>query len=382
MPPNLLGDVPRRARSSWPNSAATSAAWTAGAAQLRATAHRQRRRLPRRLLRIRDHQGLAVELGHHRHQGRARCRRGQGWCCCSIRWASTTATSALGLPQGGNGGFTQVLARAAQAFGAEIMLDTEVDRVITNNGRATGVALADGTEISAKVVVSAADPRRTFTEFVDPRELPAISSTPSAATASRAVSSKVNFALDGLPEYPALPGRATSSAASPTSGPSMEYLERAFDEAKYGWYSRGPTSTAHPVDHRPRHGPARQARHVVLHPLHPLSPEGQRLGCRAREDGRQRAAHARVVLPRILRPRAAARDRHPARHRTVGLPGGQHLPRGVASAADVLLPPAPGWNQYRTPIDGYYQCGSGTHPGGCVTGGPGKLAIHASPTVS
>ena len=93
----------------------------------------------------------------------------------SLRSASTTVSSAPGpSTRGGNGGFTQVLARAAQGFGAEIILELPVEEVITKNGRAVGVALADGTEYHADTVVEwALDPRRTFLELVDPRELPA-----------------------------------------------------------------------------------------------------------------------------------------------------------------------------------------------------------------
>src|SRR6478609_1617692 len=142
--------------------------------------------------------------------------------------------------KGGNGGFTKVLARAAQSFGAEIALESPVDHVITNDGRATGVALADGRELEAPVVVSAVDPRRTFLELVDPRELP----TDLVETIERfrfqGTSAKVNFALDGAPRYPALGDRTDQYRGFTNIGPSMEYLERAYDDAKYGWYSKRP----------------------------------------------------------------------------------------------------------------------------------------------
>ncbi|MFL5651536.1 MAG: phytoene desaturase family protein, partial [Chloroflexota bacterium] len=138
----------------------------------------------------------------------------------------------------GNGGFTQVLARAARSFGAEIVLESPVAEVITKNGRATGVALTDGTEYHATTVVSALDPRRTFLELVNPRELP----TDLVETITRfrfqGTSSKVNFALDGLPQHPALPGRGDQFRGFTNIGPSIEYLERAYDDAKYGWYSQ------------------------------------------------------------------------------------------------------------------------------------------------
>jgi len=140
----------------------------------------------------------------------------------------------------GNGGFTQVLARAARAFGADIVLEAPVASVITRDGRATGVALADGTEYHADVVVSALDPRRTFLELVNPRELPTDLVDNIERFRFQGTSAKVNFALDGLPKYPALGDRGDQYRGFTNIGPSMEYLERAFDDAKYGWYSKRP----------------------------------------------------------------------------------------------------------------------------------------------
>src|SRR3954447_17184146 len=140
----------------------------------------------------------------------------------------------------GNGGFTQVLARAAQAFGAEIALESPVERVITKDGRATGVALTDGTEFHVPVVVSALDPRRTFLELVDPLELPTDLVDAIRRFRFQGTSAKVNFALDGAPRYPALGDRSDQYRGFTNIGPSMEYLERAYDDAKYGWYSKRP----------------------------------------------------------------------------------------------------------------------------------------------
>jgi phytoene dehydrogenase-like protein len=278
--------------------------------------------------------------------------------------------------KGGNGGFTQVLARAAQAFGAEILLDTEVDRVITNNGRATGVALVDGTEISAKVVVSAADPRRTFTKFVDPRELPADLTDALSRYRYQGVSSKVNFALDGLPKYPALGDRGDQYRGFVNVGPSMEYTERAFDEAKYGWYSTRPyidgciQSTIDPDMAPP--GKHIMSCFVQYTPYH---LKGSDWGAEREKmaDNVQSTLesffpgfsdlvlHREIVTPLDI-------------EQVAGLPEGNIFHGELLGPQMYFFRPAPGWNQYRTPIEGYYQCGSGTHPGGCVTGGPGRLA--------
>ena len=184
--------------------------------------------------------------------------------------------------KGGNGGFTQVLARAATSFGAEIRLEAPVEAVITKDGRAAGVALADGTEFFADTVVSALDPRRTFLELVDPRELPDDLVESIRRMRFQGTSSKVNFALDGLPEYPALPGRdgrlPRLHQHRPDDGLPRASLRRG--------QVRLVQLTAvhrrrHPEHHRPGHGAPGQARHVLLHPVHPVPPARERLGRRA-----------------------------------------------------------------------------------------------------
>ena len=185
--------------------------------------------------------------------------------------------------KGGNGGFTQVLARAAESFGAEIRTEAPVERVLTRDGEATGVALADGTEIGADVVVSALDPRRTFLELVDPREMPDDLVEDIRRMKFQGVSSKVNFALDALPSHPVLGASPDLYRGFMNIGPSIDYLEHAFDDAKYGWYSEHPVHRLrHPVDHRPRHGAARQARPVVLRAVHAVPAARERLGRGAR----------------------------------------------------------------------------------------------------
>ncbi len=276
----------------------------------------------------------------------------------------------------GNGGFTQVLARAAQAFGAEIRLEAPVERVITRDGRAVGVALADGSEYHANVVVSAVDPRRTFTELVDPRELPTDLVDSISRYRFQGTSSKVNFALDGLPRYPALGDRGDQYRGFTNIGPSMEYLERAFDDAKYGWYSKRPyldcaiQSTIDPDMAPP-------GKHVMscFVQYTPYKLRGSDWDAERGNLGDTVQAtlesffpgfsdlilHREVVTPLDI-------------ERVVGLSEGNIFAGEFLAPQMYFFRPAPGWNQYRTPIDGYYQCGSGTHPGGCVMGAPGKLA--------
>ncbi|MEA2654361.1 MAG: hypothetical protein QOI37_1588 [Chloroflexota bacterium] len=278
--------------------------------------------------------------------------------------------------KGGNGGFTKVLARAAQSFGAEIALESPVSDVITKGGRAVGVALADGTEYHAKTVVSALDPRRTFLELVDPRELPSDLVETIQRFRFQGTSSKVNFALDGLPKYPALGDRGDMFRGFTNIGPSMDYLEHAFDDAKYGWYSQRPyldcaiQSTIDPDMAPP-------GKHVmssfVQYTPYKLresdwDTERQNLGDTVQATLESffpgfgdLVLHREVVTPLDI-------------ERTVGLSEGNIFAGEFLAPQMYFFRPAPGWSQYRTPIDGYYQCGSGTHPGGCVMGAPGKLA--------
>jgi phytoene dehydrogenase-like protein len=276
----------------------------------------------------------------------------------------------------GNGGFTQVLARAAQAFGAEIALESPVERVITSYGRATGVALTDGTEFHAPIVVSALDPRRTFLELVDPLELPTDLVDAIRRFRFQGTSAKVNFALDGAPRYPALGDRTDQYRGFTNIGPSMEYLERAYDDAKYGWYSKRPyidTAIQSTID--PDMAPP--GKHVMscfvqYAPYHlkgsDWDTEKERFG-----DTVQATLESffpgfgDLVLQREIRTPLDI-------ERTVGLSEGNIFAGEFLAPQMWLFRPAPGYSQYRTPIDGYYQCGSGTHPGGCVMGAPGKLA--------
>jgi phytoene dehydrogenase-like protein len=276
----------------------------------------------------------------------------------------------------GNGGFTQVLARAARAFGAEILLESPVANVITRNGRATGVALADGSEYHADVVVSAVDPRRTFLELVDPLELPTDLVESIRRFRFQGTSSKVNFALDGLPKYPALGDRGDQYRGFTNIGPTMEYIERAFDDAKYGWYSKRPyldcaiQSTIDPDMAPP-------GKHVmscfVQYTSYKLRESDWDTERENMADNVQAVLESffpgfgDLVLQREIRTPLDI-------ERIVGLSEGNIFAGEFLAPQMFFFRPAPGWSQYRTPIDGYYQCGSGTHPGGCVMGAPGKLA--------
>ncbi len=278
--------------------------------------------------------------------------------------------------KGGNGGFTQILARAAQSFGAEIRLEAPVDSVITKDGRAVGVALEDGTELSAKAVVSALDPRRTFTELVEPRELPTDLVDNIRRFRFQGTSAKVNFALDGIPKYPALGDRTDQYLGFVNVGPSMEYLERAFDDAKYGWYSQRPyidCAIQSFVD--PDMAPP--GKHVMSCFIQyaPYELKGSDWDTERENFADTVQSTFESFFPGFSDLVLQREVQTPLDiERTVGLSEGNIFAGELLAPQMYFFRPAPGWAQYRTPIEGYYQCGSGTHPGGCITGAPGKLA--------
>ena len=281
-----------------------------------------------------------------------------------------------GFHKGGNGGFSNAVARAAQAFGCEIRLDAAVSQVITKNGEAIGVALQNGDELYADTIVSALDPRHTFLQLVEPRELPTDLVETIENFKYQGVSAKVNFALDGLPEYPTLPGRTDIFRGFMNIGPTMDYIERAFDDAKYGWFSKRPyidcciQSTIDPDMAPP--GKHIMSCFVQYAPYHlkgsDWDTERDNFGDVVQEtitevfpNFSDLVLHREVVTPLDI-------------ERTVGLSEGNIFAGEFMGPQMYFFRPAPGWNQYRTPLKGYYQCGSGTHPGGCVMGAPGKLA--------
>jgi len=283
-----------------------------------------------------------------------------------------------GFIRGGMGAISQAIARSAQRYGAMIRTGAEISRVTVKEGRAAGVVLRSGEELAAKVVVSNADPKRTFLGMVDPRELPAefVDEVRSYKTFSTAF--KINLALEEPPRYTAFDPKAVG-APYPTYvhiGPSMEYLERAFDDAKYGRYSARPFMT--PVlptwvdpDLAPR------GKHIVNifggHAPYTLKgttweAERERFADTVLDTLAEYAPNVKgtVIHRQILVP--------PDLEAIFALPQG-HIFHGELSLDQLFfLRPVPGYANYRSPIKGLYQCGSATHPGGGVMGASGYNA--------
>jgi phytoene dehydrogenase-like protein len=281
-----------------------------------------------------------------------------------------------GFHKGGNGAFTQVLARALDAQGGTIQTDAAVKRVVYENGKTIGVERTDGTMIRSDIVVSALDPKRTFMQLVNPDDLPSDLVDRISNYKFQGTAAKVNFALRDLPHFPGLEGRKDVFRGFTNICPTVDYIEEAFADCEAGRYSRRPfldccvQSTIDPDMAPP--GKHVMSCFVMYAPYHlaesDWDTERENFGDIVEETleeffpgFRKLVLHRDVVTPLDI-------------ERVVGLTEGNIFAGELFSSQMFLNRPAPGWNQYRTPIEGYYQCGSGTHPGGCVTGGPGKLA--------
>src|SRR5216117_2421786 len=145
-----------------------------------------------------------------------------------------------GFSRGGTGAISNAIADAAREAGVEIRTKAPVGKILTKNGRACGVALQDGEELSAHIVSSSVDPHLTFEKFLEPSELPADFLEGVRRYKFRGSSGKVNLALEALPNFKCLPGDGAHLRGAISISPTLEYMERAYDEAKYGRYSRRP----------------------------------------------------------------------------------------------------------------------------------------------
>jgi phytoene dehydrogenase-like protein len=286
------------------------------------------------------------------------------------------AFRAWGFSKGGTGGIAQAIARAAQTFGAEIRTQAPVERVIVQNGRATGVILENGDELHAEVVVSSLDPRQTFLNLVDPNQLPADLVQAIRRYNTRGSSGKVNLALDAAPDLSCMPGIGSHLKGAISISPSIDYIERAYDDAKYGDYSRKPYIDA-----------------IIPSMIDPdMAPPGKHvMSCFVQYAPYQlnhgtwddhREAFGDAVVDTLLEYIPNLKDIILHRQvltpwdmeQMVGLSQGNIFQGELSLSQLFFLRPAAGVAKYRTPVRNYYQCGSGTHPGGGISGAPGRLA--------
>ena len=286
------------------------------------------------------------------------------------------AYRAWGFCKGGNGTISNAIAAAARAHGAVLRTSAPVRQLLVHGGRATGVVLDTGEELRAPVVVSALDARRTFLDLVDSRELPDELLRQVRRFRFRGSSGKVNLALSELPDFTCMPGVGVHHRGAFSISPSVEYLERAYDDAKHGGFSRRPyMDIVFPSMIDP--GMAPPGRHVasIFVQYAPYHIDG------GWNDAKREAFGDAVVdtlaeyAPNLKSAILHRQVLTPADiEATTGLSEGNIFQGELALQQLFFLRPAVRWAGYRTPIAGYYQCGSSTHPGGGVMGAPGKLA--------
>jgi len=279
---------------------------------------------------------------------------------------------------GGAGTVTQAMAAAARQVGVEIRPNAEVAEIRVKDGVATGVVLSSGEEISAKAIISNADPKRTLLRLVDPTHLAPDFVQKIKNYRSFGTVAKINLALSGLPEFPALKAKGNGDLLKGRIqiSPEIDYIERAFDDSKYGNFSRSPyLEITFPSLSDPSLAPAGQHVMSIYMQYAPYKLKNT-------DWETQRAALGEAVVKTIAQY-APKLPQQILRHQiitpkdleeTYGLTGGHIFHGELALDQFFTMRPLLDWARYRTPIERLYLCGNGTHPGTGLTGGSGANA--------
>ncbi len=282
-------------------------------------------------------------------------------------------------PRGGMGALTAAMAASAKQAGAEIRTGAEVERILVKNGAVIGVLLKGGEEIAARRVASGADPRRALLGLLDPVDLPPSFVVKMQHYRSQGVAAKLNLALDGLPNFTALknsPDGIAALAGRIHIGPGIDYLERAFDDSKYGEFSHAPyLDISIPSILDSSLTPA--GKHVMSIYMQ-FAPYRLKQG----DWSQQRDALADAIIKTLAAYAPDLPGKILARQiitpkdleETYGLTGGHPFHGELALDQIFTMRPLLGWARYRTPVKGLYLCGNGTHPGNGITGASGANA--------
>ncbi len=285
-----------------------------------------------------------------------------------------------GFPRGGMGAVAESLAARAKAKGVEIRTGAPVERIVVEGGKATGVVLASGEELGAKVVTSGADPHRTFLGMVESRDLPNDFRQAISRFDMRGSMARVHIALDGIPDFNGMePGAGPHCRGLTLLGGEMERFESVWDSQR-----RGRIAEDFPIEFllQSAHDDslAPPGKHMLMTGIQQLPFE--------LEEGTwddHRDAFTERVLDVLSRYAPTLRDHIIDTHtitpldleREYGLTGGNIFHGGMTFGQVFGSRPAMGWSDYRSPVEGLYLCGSGAHPGGGVMGVPGHNAAHA-----
>jgi phytoene dehydrogenase-like protein len=286
------------------------------------------------------------------------------------------AFRAWGFCKGGNGTVSAAIASAAISHGATIRVDSAVKQVLVKSGRASGVVLQNGDEYHAPIVVSGLDARRTYLDLIESRELPTELLDQVRRFRFRGSSGKVNLALAELPNFTCLPGVGAHHRGSVSISPSIDYLEQAYDDAKYGNFSRRPyMDIIFPSMIDPNMAPPGKHVASIFVQYAPYHIDGGWTDAKREAFGDTVIDTLSAYAPNIKSAILHRQVLTPADiERTIGLSEGNIFQGELALQQLFFLRPAARWSSYHTPIRGYYHCGSSTHPGGGVMGAAGRLA--------
>jgi phytoene dehydrogenase-like protein len=286
------------------------------------------------------------------------------------------AFRAWGFARGGTGAISNSIADAAREAGAEIKTQVAIAQILVKDGKAVGVATTTGDEYYAPIISSSVDPNLTFLKMIDAKHLPDDFRQEVQRYKYRGSSGKVNLALDALPNFTCMPGPGNHLRGAISISPSVDYMERAYDDAKYGRFSRRPyidmvipsltdPSVAPPGKHvmscfvqyapyKLKEGTWDEKKEEfgdnVINTIAEFAPNIKDIII-----GRQ------VVTPLDL-------------EREFGLTEGNIFQGELTLEQLFFLRPVPGYAQYKTPIKNLWMCGSATHPGGGIMGANGRLA--------
>ena len=288
------------------------------------------------------------------------------------------ARGVWGYVQGGMGGLAASLDRACHDLGVEIRRESPVRSILTDHGRASGVRLEDGTQIDARFVASSVDAHLTFEKFLTPDELPEYFREAVARIDYASASAKINLALAEPPRFTCLPSDGVGPHHHGTMhiGPTLDYLERAYDDAKYGRPSERPIlemTMATSVDQTIA-PPGKHLLSIFVQYAPYKLAEG------SWDDIKENFADRCIETLAEYAPNVPAAIEHRQvlspldLERTFGITGG-NIMQGAMSAHQLFcFRPVAGWADHRTPIRGLYLCGAASHPGGGVLGACGKNA--------
>ena len=281
-----------------------------------------------------------------------------------------------GFSRGGTGAISLAIASAAKEAGVEIRTKSPVSKIIVRDGRAVGVALESGEEIRCHVISSSVDPHWTFEVFLEPKELPSDFLESVRRYKFRGSSGKVNLALDALPSFRSLSQNGAHLRGAISISPAMEYMERAYDDAKYGHYSKRPyIDMVIPSLTDPSVAPP--GKHVmscfVQYAPYKLAEgtwddQREAFGNNVIDTIAEHAPNIKDIIigKQVLTPLDLQRE--------FGLTQGNIFQGELSLEQLFFLRPVPGWAYYNTPISGLFMCGSATHPGGGIMGANGRIA--------